>query len=223
MQRVEAAHSPRGRARFGPPGLASPPLAAGFGMVLSLIFVLCFVSCAQAQDATDDANGTELTLQPTEEEFYVSVRTDSPRRTFISFIRLREQLELALLGFEQQKSPEAQARVVALLEELAALIDLSGLPRATVRENSIDTVGYLLDIFGRVQLPAMQDIALSEGDDGDEVLIYRIPGTPLTIQLVQDGDRAGEYLFSARTVRAAPRFFTAIQGRQLKTGLEIAS
>lgn len=204
------------------PGWRVARESSSFLCVFVALF-LCLATLAQAQNSTPVAPASVSNLSTTDDDFYISIRTDSPRRTLTSFIRLREQLEVTLRNFEQQKSRQSQTRASALLRELGNLTDLSEVPRATIRDVRFETVLYMLDILGRVQLPAMQDVALSETDDGEDVLIYRIPGTPLMIELIQEGDRKGEYLFSETTIRTAPRFYDAIRGRQLQTNLEINS
>lgn len=192
-------------------------------MVAIWVMVVACAFGAHAQDTSQPETSEGAVAQADVENIYVSVRTESPRRTLISFVRLRDQLEISINRYRNEKTAQTELEVVSLLEEIAGLIDLSGLPNATRREISIDTVGYLLDILGRVQLPAMQDIPRAETEDGDEVLFFRIPGTPLAIDLIKEGDRAGEYLFSDRTVRNAPRFYNAIQGRVLQTSTGITS
>jgi hypothetical protein len=52
---------------------------------------------------------------------------------------------------------------------------------------------------------------------------WRIPGTPIRIVRADEGLREGEFLFSERTVKAAPRFYRSIEDLPLQTSLPIIS
>jgi MscS family membrane protein len=99
-------------------------------------------------------------------------------------------------------------------------------PRASQREVGTDTIAYLLDIFGRVELPKLDSVPNEEAfADGDGVAPeqWRIPRTPIRIAAISEGPREGEFLFSERTVRVAPRFYRGIQSSPLQSSLGIKS
>jgi MscS family membrane protein len=52
---------------------------------------------------------------------------------------------------------------------------------------------------------------------------WRVPGTPIDIARIDEGSREGEFLFSERTVRVAPRFFRGIKATPLRSTLGIES
>jgi MscS family membrane protein len=59
------------------------------------------------------------------------------------------------------------------------------------------------------------------GADGSAA--YAIPDTPFRIVRIDGGPRAGEFLFSSRTIQSAPRLYRALANRPLKTSLPIES
>jgi MscS family membrane protein len=105
-----------------------------------------------------------------------------------------------------------------------ALLDLSSVARASRREIGIDTTAYLLDILGRVELPDLDRVPGEEAFEDDvSPARWRIPGTPIRIVRADEGPREGEFLFSERTVKAAPRFYRGIEDLPLQTSLPIIS
>jgi MscS family membrane protein len=105
-----------------------------------------------------------------------------------------------------------------------ALLNLSSVPRSSRREIGTDTIAYLLDILGRVELPDLESVPDEEAFEDDvSPAKWRIPGTPIRIVRANEGPREGEFLFSERTVIAAPRFYNSIKDLPLQTSLPIIS
>jgi MscS family membrane protein len=122
------------------------------------------------------------------------------------------------------KSRELAEQMEVISDQLVALLDLSSVARASRREIGIDTIAYLLDILGRVELPDLESVPDEEAFDDDvSPAKWRIPGTPIRIVRADEGAREGEFLFSERTVMAAPRFYRSIEDLPLQTSLPIIS
>lgn len=146
------------------------------------------------------------------------VRTDSPRQTFETFLYLAGELHqlAAAAGLESASDDrESYERTLLLTDQAAALIDLSGLPAGSRREMGWATVAYLLDIVGRIQIPAIESIP--DAEEADEHTLWRVPETPLRIVRVSEGPRQGEYLFAAETQRDAGRFYRGIRDLPLRS------
>jgi MscS family membrane protein len=122
------------------------------------------------------------------------------------------------------KSRELAEQMEVISDQLVALLDLSSVARASRREIGIDTTAYLLDILGRVELPDLDRVPGEEAFEDDvSPARWRIPGTPIRIVRADEGPREGEFLFSERTVKAAPRFYRSIEDLPLQTSLPIIS
>ena len=105
-----------------------------------------------------------------------------------SFLRLRDQLETATLSYLDQPSRAGAAVLALLTDQLNSLIDLSAVPSAARRETGVRTYSLLMDIFGRVGAPdltAIPDLEAVE-DNGEDT--FRIPGTPLRIVRIDEGE-----------------------------------
>ncbi|MEM7461566.1 MAG: mechanosensitive ion channel family protein [Pseudomonadota bacterium] len=193
-------------------------------LLMAIVFVLIGVAEPHAQQDTSSTIGTQAETS-TENQLPVEpIRTESPRQTFSTFLTIRDEFEEALGAYSQEKSWQRAAQINVLTDQLAALIDLSSVPRASRREVGLETTALLLDILGRIELPDTEDIPdLDSFEDDKTTGIWRIPETPIRILKIEDGDREGEFLFGTRTIISAPRFFEGIQELPLRSTLNIRS
>lgn len=180
------------------------------------------VSWAAAQDTatvsrydTGSAQETAPGIRP--------VRTDSPRDTLTTFLRLRDELEEALLDYGSKRTVDGAELISMLGEQFRALIDLSEVASASRREVGNNSMVYLLDIFGRVELPNLDNVPNADAFDDEGFAQYRIPKTPIRITRIDEGLREGEFLFNGRTVHVAPRFYRGIEDLPLRSRLGIRS
>lgn len=150
-------------------------------------------------------------------------RTDSPRATLVSFLRLRAQFEEALRMYREKHDRSNAGRARLIADELTSLIDLSEVPAASRRGVGDETVSYLLDVFGRIPLPNLDDVADVADLGADGPAAYAIPDTPFRIVRIEAGPRTGEFLFSSRTIQSAPRMRRALADRPVRTSLPIES
>ena len=197
---------------------------------LAFVLICCAVTSIHAQESTETKSVGETTLTGTQQAAsdkptIKPIRTDSPRTTLKSFLRLRDELEQTLRSYRlNNKSRELAEQMEVISDQLVALLDLSSVARASRREIGIDTTAYLLDILGRVELPDLESVPDEEAFDDDvSPAKWRIPGTPIRIVRADEGAREGEFLFSERTVMAAPRFYRSIEDLPLQTSLPIIS
>ena len=133
-------------------------LSALAGDRASLLFLASFAA-AQAQ-STVGGRGESRPQQlqgETSLPVYVA-RTDSPRATLSSFLRLRGQFEEAARAYWEKHDRSNAERALLIADEFTSLIDLSEVPAASRRAIGAETGGYLLDIFGRVPLPNLDDV-----------------------------------------------------------------
>lgn len=192
-------------------------MVAGLALALGLI-LQAPDGAVQAQEAQDAPAGG----QPGLADRPVVARTDSPRAVLTSFIALRDELEALFLAYIEEGTADA-GRAQRNRERLGSLIDLSQVPEADRPSVGRMTVASLLDILGRVGVPNLDAVPDQSAFAETGLAAYRIPDTPLRIVRQTEGDRAGEFLFEARTVQVAPRFLEGIRDVPLRSRLPIRS
>lgn len=146
--------------------------------------------------------------------------TSSPRATYQSFVDQVDLLEELLLAYEQDRSAANQAAFDDALDKVGALFDFSEVSEANHGEVLVATFARLADILNRVPPPEVAEIPdaddVAEAGEGIETSLagadlpivlptegitqYTLPGTEITIALVEEGANAGEWVFSADTV-----------------------
>jgi MscS family membrane protein len=72
----------------------------------------------------------------------------------------------------------------------------------------------LLDVLERIRIPPWQEIPDAQGVEQEELTQWTIPHTRITLWRVEEGARAGEFLFTPSTVKRAEEFYE--QTRHLK-------
>ncbi|WP_223428873.1 mechanosensitive ion channel family protein [Tateyamaria pelophila] len=194
-----------------------------FLLVASVSLFCASQVVAQVANQGIVASESDPTLEGIETAEITPVRTESPRSTLQSLYNLRDDLETSLGAYWQQQNTTNAVRIAFVIDQIRALIDLSQVPLVTRREIGTETAFSLLDILGRVK--AIDAAALPGPDDLDDQPTngFRLPGTPLRLVEITEGDRAGEYLFSSETVSSAARFSAGLRTLPLRSSLPIIS
>ena len=196
---------------------------------LALVLICCAANSIHAQETTKTKSVGENTLTGTQQTAsgkptFRHIRTDSPRATLTSFLRLRDELEQTLRSYRLHKSRELAEKVHVIISQFHELLDLSSVPQSLRDEIGTETTEYLLDILGRVELPNLESVPDEDAfDDAVSPAKWRIPDTPIWIVQADKGAREGEFLFSESTVMVAPRFYQGIKDLPLQTSLPIIS
>ena len=129
--------------------------------------------------------------------------TTSPRATLQSFSdALNEVYAIA-------SQPDAEGTdSVQSLERAALCLDASAFPIEIRRNRAIEAALMLNEVLDRIDMPAMSTVP---GGTMDLPKKWRVPFTPITIELVEDGPRSGEYLFSKDTVLNARKYYRVME------------
>ena len=203
----------------------------GASIRLLVFTLICVSSTAVYAQGTTESIGGEGTAtasaarqSPGGARRIEPVRTGSPREIIETFLRLGKELENVVIAYRDDKTREERDHLLRLISQFLELIDLSSVPKASRREFGIETTAFLLDIFGRIDLPPLESVPDEEAfDDDASVAAWRVPRTPIRIVRIDEGPREGEFLFSERTVRVAPRFYRRIEDLPLQSSLGIES
>ncbi|MDV7145804.1 mechanosensitive ion channel family protein [Tropicimonas sp. TH_r6] len=188
---------------------------------LVALILLSLVLPAAAQVVIPENDGGQSTAQATDP---VPVpRTEGPRETFASFLLLRDSFENALTNYVARPTYADLDRTGLIAAKMRSLIDLQDVPVSQRHAIGDTTVRAMLDIFGRIDLPDLEDIPEEEALDDRETGYWRVPGTPLRIIRTDDASRSGEWLFSQRAIASAPRYLEGIADQPLVSTLPIKS
>lgn len=166
-----------------------------------LCAALLFIATATPALATSaSTSATTSLLSPPD--------TSSPRATFESFRQLTDQIAAQYAAYREAPSAQSQQTFLRAAEQGKQLMDLSNVPPAAQHEIATATIIWLWEIIARVDLPAADAIPeasdyASGGALADQPPRWRLPDTGIVIARVEEGPRAGEFLFSPETVASA--------------------
>jgi MscS family membrane protein len=118
-----------------------------------------------------------------------------------SWLSLSREAAARLQDYKQNQTRANHGRIIAIASPLMAHLDLSQLPAATRDQAAEAAIYALIDILARVDIPPMESVPDSDAFDESAPGKWRIPKTPITIARIDDGPRAGEFLFSAVPLR----------------------
>jgi small-conductance mechanosensitive channel len=136
--------------------------------------------------------------------------TSSPQSTLRSFLQAVDEV------YAIANTPDAEGyQSVVPLERAAHCLDTSGFPAEIRRRQAVEAALMLDDVLNRVDKPELSEVP---GGDGELPKKWRFPNTPITIGLVEEGPRAGEYLFSAETTVNARRYYTLMLEHPYRDG-----
>ena len=177
---------------------------AGFWLVMFFLLLLSFQPARSAAESTKEFDPHPL--RPAD--------TSSPRDTLRSFnTSITEAMQAWRAG---------EPRQVILVPGHRALetFDFSQLPGRGRLAKEIETVLFLKEILDRIELPPDDEIpGAEELADKDKALSrWTIPDTRITIAKVEEGPRAGEFLFAAETVRRLEEFYGRAKDLPYKPG-----
>jgi MscS family membrane protein len=97
------------------------------------------------------------------------------------------------------------------LELARRTLNLSELPAALAESLSMYRVLQLKEVLDRLELPAFESIPDAAAMESRQFKRWTLPDTEITIARVEQGPRAGEYLFSPETVERLPEFYRRIR------------
>jgi MscS family membrane protein len=171
--------------------------------------------------------------------------TSSPQATYLSFVEQVDLLEGLLLSYEANRTEANQAAYDAALGKVEALFDFSEVSEANEGEVLVVTFARMADILNRIpppdvgEIPDADDVAAADEADGTVVsgtLVggdvpvltsvggiadYTLPGTEITITRIEEGTRAGDYVFSADTVSHLAEWREDVEDLPVNAGVEV--
>ena len=177
----------------------------GLVLLLSLLFV---ASVAAAQEDLDNKN--PFPLRPAD--------TSSPRATLHSFLsNISEAVEDWSQHGEGTPTP---ARLRAWNRAFQTL-DFSTTPDAAAASVRTPHLLFLKEILDRIELPPENQIPGEKAVAEADISQWTIPDTPIKIRRIEHGPRAGEFLFSADTVRQLDGLYRRVRHLPYRPGASV--
>ncbi len=163
-----------------------------------------------------------------------SVDNSSPRAVFDGFLdsvnrayRLIRDAEAALQAkppqIEKEEALVIERAASDLLQRAISTLDLSDVPESLRTSVALETVLQLKEILDRTPLPPIEAIpnaaAVAAARSGSAEILqkdtgplrWRYPDTEIEIVEVTDGERRGQFLFSAASVARMPDYYEQVR------------
>jgi MscS family membrane protein len=131
--------------------------------------------------------------------------TSSPRATLKTFVVTVDAIYADLKG--GPSSPEQRERFRRRLAQIASCLDLSEVAPSLVDSKRRRAAVNIKEVLDRIELPPVAEIPDAEAVTADTLTSWRVPGTELTLVRLSEGERAGDWVFSATTVDRAEEFY----------------
>jgi MscS family membrane protein len=195
--------------------VAQPQLQRRLVSILASLVLL--LSCAGMTHASDADNP----LAPAD--------TSSPRATLGDFLAtmnrghallmeiVKSYMSSSRLYLSEQERVEVD-RILGKLEIAKRTMNLSELPAALAETLSVYRVLQLKEVLDRLELPPLASVPDAAAMESRQFKRWTLPGTEITIARVEEGPRAGEYLFSPETVQRLPEFYDRIKHLPYRPG-----
>jgi MscS family membrane protein len=128
--------------------------------------------------------------------------TSSPRDTLHSFLLSTNELIQA-----RAEVDHLTPRIAGLYLRAMETLDLSTTPHSDAWGVRTERMLMLKEILDRIELPPDGEIPGDTQVAEDDIAKWTVPDTRITIKRIEDGPRAGEFLFSADTVQRLHRMY----------------
>lgn len=131
------------------------------------------------------------------------VKTETPRDTVTSFMKAMEDYRLGV----EEEDPEKLKRI----QDAVRTLNLEDIPLILRKEKGMETAILLKEVIDRVFEIDYESIPDENNIDGVPIRKHSLQNSEITILRVEDGDRAGSFLFSKETVNITPELFDEVK------------
>jgi MscS family membrane protein len=142
--------------------------------------------------------------------------TDSPRTTLKSFIEsVDKAYQLYISGQRKTKELEYYGN------RAIRCLDLSKVVPSVMLNVGVESLLLLKEVLDRIEIPLYEKIPDRTAMKNEEFKKWVIPHTEITIALVKEGPRQGEYLFTADTIERLKSFYERVEHLPYKPGSSV--
>ena len=152
---------------------------------------------------------------------------DSINRAYVLVTEAEASLRATPPTLTKEEALEIEVTASNLLQRAVRTLDLSEVPEALHDDIGVESILQLKEIFDRMQLPPVDtvpdpEMVAAARKQGSAAVRWRYPNTELEIVEVTEGERQGEFLFSAATVRRVSDFYQQIKSLPYREGVRTA-
>jgi MscS family membrane protein len=185
----------------------------------------------------EDLVSTDSSAQAREKELRLRLKpadTSSPRFTFEGFLdnvnrayqltlETRRALEAVPPTMTRKKAREAETNAINFLLRASDALDLSQTPEALRQHVGIEVALQLKEVLDRMVLPPLDVIptaqmveaarkeAVGLSPQSRPLYRWKLPNTSIEIVEIAEGERQGQFLFSAATVRSIADIYRKVK------------
>ncbi len=148
---------------------------------------------------------------------------DSVNRAYALIMEAEAALKATPPAITQEQAREIEIKAGHLLQRAAATLDLSQVPETLREDVGIETTIQLKEILDRMVLPRLASVPnahmveaareqASRSSSGAAAPVrWRYPNTAIEIVEIMEGERQGQFLFSAGSVARIADFYHAVR------------
>ena len=156
--------------------------------------------------------------------------TSSPQATLRSFVEnVNESHRILMAAYDQYRKESSlisstsvnqqYKRTEILFQRAASCLNLSEIPQRLLHNVAVERTLLLKEVLDRIEVPTYAEIPDAEAVAADKELSgWILPNTRIDIVKVKDGPRAGEFLFSPKTVASLEEYYKKVQNLSYKPG-----
>ena len=149
---------------------------------------------------------------------------DSVNRAHALVMEADQALTVVPPTMTKQEAHEIAIAADNLLQRAVYTLDLSQVPEA-LRENvGVEAALMLKEVFDRMQLPPVDTVpdagmVAAARQQAEGPVRWRYPNTEIEIVEIVEGERQGQFLFSAASVRRISDYFRQVRDLHYRTGV----
>ena len=144
--------------------------------------------------------------------------TNSPRTLLESFIETTNKAYHLYISGER-----GAMEIDYHLDRAIRSLDLSEVAPSILEDVGIESVLLLKEVLDRIEIPPFEEIPDRAAMRNKNYKKWNIPNTEITIALIEEGPRQGEYLFTADTVNRLMSYYERVEHLPYKPGSSIGA
>ena len=137
--------------------------------------------------------------------------TSSPRETLQSFLEIMRDSRTLLEKDPYLESKENQVQDELLEEQVEFLFDFGNVPVERIEDMANYERPLLMEILDRIELPPEGEIPDADAVKADNLTHWTIPHTEITLIMIEEGARRGQWVFSINTAKNLRRYYERVK------------